>query len=431
MADNRPHVLFLARSFPPVATIAAIRTTSIARYLARAGWKVTVVAPDPRIMREPTNPEGLEELRCNDGVEIVHTDHGLRCLLPLFFRQEGLSANRLIGGTLRRLAVQLDLDDGAGWVRPVLKSTRSLKKGEVDLVLASAAPFSSFVLARLLGKRLGCPYVLDYRDPWTHRDFKKVEVRPWTRALERWVCAKAGAILHVSPMLIQQHVEQFGREEVNHAVTNGYDPEVLDRIKPETFDHRAIVYTGRFYPPIRVIHPVLRALALLHADPSGRWEDVRFHYYGVDSAQFQEAVRECGVAPFVMDHGRVQQGAAFAATKGAAVTVVVTSVSNHVNRGVLGNLPGKLFESIGLGVPLLLISPDGSQARQILEQTESGLGCHGESTENVAAVLKTLLAGYSGKRSTRAADVSWPRLVQHLDAIVRPLAISHKMEAGH
>ncbi|MCA9787252.1 MAG: hypothetical protein KC488_11925, partial [Candidatus Cloacimonetes bacterium] len=135
-----------------------------------------MIAPDPRIMREPTNPEALEELCREDNVEMIHTDHGLRCMLPQFFRQKGLTANRVIGGLIRRLAVLLDIDDGAGWIRPVLNSTRRLRPGSVDLVLASAAPFSSFVLARMLGDRLGCPYVLDYRDPWTHRDFKNVKV---------------------------------------------------------------------------------------------------------------------------------------------------------------------------------------------------------------------------------------------------------------
>ena len=419
MSSSRPSLLFIARSFPPVATIASIRLSSIAGHLAELGWKVTVLAPDPELLREPINTERVRELE-DSGVRILKTDMRGRCLLPAFFHQGWVGRNRLISGVARRLAVKLDLDDGIGWIGSACKAASVLRPGDVDLILASGAPFSSFVIARRLSRTLGCPYVLDYRDPWTQRDFRKNPARPWTRRTERLVCDDAAAIVHVSPMLVPRHVQEFGGAERNHSITNGFDPVVLDAVTPCAFDHRAIVYAGRFYPPHRVIQPVLDAVRLLRDEPDGQWSDLRFHYYGVDSGQVRQAAQDCGASDFLVDHGKVPQKESFSASKGAAVNVVVTSVIKTVDQGILGNLPGKLFEVIGLGSPVLLVSPDGSQARMILDQTRSGLGVSGDDPVRIAEALKELLGRAAG-RSPQADAYSWPRLARQLDTLLRSL----------
>lgn len=424
MSDRCPRLLFIARSFPPVATIASIRLSSIARHLTRNGWDVTVLAPEPGLLKEPANHAGLVTLQ-QEGVSVIHTGMLGRCLLPAFFKQVWPWSTKPVGGLARRTARMLDLDDGIGWIRPALDAAAVLKPGDVDLILASGAPFSSFEIARRLGNRLDCPYVLDYRDPWTQKDFHTRPSQAHTRNLEHRICRDAAAIIHVSPMLVPRHVEEFGGSGRVFSVTNGFDPEVLDAVVPTRFDHRAIVYAGRFYPPHRVIQPVLAALKLIMDAPGDAYSDLRFHYYGVDSGQVNEAAREHGVESLIVDHGRVPQSESFSASKGASINVVVTSVMAQVDQGILGNLPGKLFEVIGLGSPVLLISPEGSQARQILDKSGSGLGFSGSEPENTAAGIRELLGRQPGR--TEAADeFSWPSLAKSLDNILRSQLVSGK-----
>src|SRR5262249_26283507 len=59
---GRPKLLFLAWAFPPAATIGAVRTWNTAKYLSRLGWDVTVVTPDPKLIR---HAEGLEDTATN------------------------------------------------------------------------------------------------------------------------------------------------------------------------------------------------------------------------------------------------------------------------------------------------------------------------------------------------------------------------------
>ncbi len=418
MSPSGPRLLLLARSFPPVANIATLRMCGIACHMQRLGWQVDVACPDPALLRSRPGEERLRELLA-EGVKTVHTGYARRWLLPGMFRQGALGGTPL-GGAGRRLARMLDLDDGSGWIGPLQKAFADKGPGSYDVVLASGSPYGAFVAAGKLARRFGCPFVLDYRDPWTLRDFRDVPVRPWTRALEQRLCDRAAAVIHVSPMLIPPHVEAFGGREKQHTLTNGYEPEVLDRVPAADFDHPAIVYAGRFYPPHRVIDPVLAAIGRLKQSDPEAWRNLRFHYYGADGATVARAAGEQGLQDCLVDHGRVPQEEAWSALRGAAAAVTVTSVAGSVSQGVLGNLPGKLFEMIGLGCATLLVSPEGSQARRILAETRGGESAAGDDPQALDDALRKLL---QGKRDTgpRNTNYAWPTLARRLDGILRPL----------
>ena len=55
----------------------------------------------------------------------------------------------------------------------------------------------------------------------------------------------------------------FGVGSKLHVVPNGYDSGEMAAIKPYDFGHCAIVYTGIFYPPKRIISPFMAALKRL------------------------------------------------------------------------------------------------------------------------------------------------------------------------
>lgn len=45
-----------------------------------------------------------------------------------------------------------------------------------------------------------------------------------------------------------------------HVISNGFNPVEVAAVKPYEFGHFAIMYAGNFYPPKRVITPVMQAL---------------------------------------------------------------------------------------------------------------------------------------------------------------------------
>ena len=65
---KRPKLLFLACFFPPVQGIGSVRTRNIAKYLARLGWEVTVVTPDPSVWRNVEDPEKVSMELDREGI---------------------------------------------------------------------------------------------------------------------------------------------------------------------------------------------------------------------------------------------------------------------------------------------------------------------------------------------------------------------------
>jgi glycosyltransferase involved in cell wall biosynthesis len=415
---RQPRVLFLARPFPPVGTTACIRTWNTAKYLARAGWAVTVVTPDPSIWRRIDNDVEIETELKREGIERILTGHRWRCLNSGSFKYWDHGFGGFVGGICRWTARRLGLDRGIGWVKAGERACSHLTTDDVDIILATAPPFSAFHLAKRLSDRLGRPYVLDYRDLWTRNAHDPGG--PITFPKEARLLKGCVAVTTVSPSWGSLLDGDFKVAPKLHILTNGYDPEYLASIRPHEFGHFAIVYAGNFYPPKRVISPVMAALKSLQAilpGQNGAWD---FHYYGSQQNHVCEEAKRFGVMERVVLHGRVSQAEAFSAARGAGVAVVIASVADRGTREEQGIIPGKLFELIGLGTPILQIAPPGSDVAELLLEAEAGMNFRGTDVDGMGRFLAQLITGkIRRKPSAQMTKWAWPTLVNSLDSLLR------------
>jgi len=415
---RRPRILLLARSFPPTENIASVRTKNIAKHLSRLGWHVTVVTVDPRLLVDPGDEAGTRQLLACEGIERITTRHRLGNLVPGFVRVGLLGSLRPVAGLTRLLGRWLDVDSGYGWIRPVLKSCRRLQPGDVDVIVASGPPYASFVAAEVLAKRLQCPFALDYRDPWTQSSYRWNRPRARSFRAERRLVAGCSLITTVSPNLAEGFKQVFGVGEKVHVLTNGFDPEDLEGIRPTTFDHFALVYAGSFDPPPRVVTPLLRAIKLARAK-AGSMSPMRFHYYGRQSKHVIAEAHRLGVDQMIVDHGQVSRAEALSAVKGAGAVAVVTSVLEDSAHDARGIVTGKVFEALGLGAPILLVAPEGSDAAAIVEGTGGGRRSSASDVAGMASFLEAARAGRWTKREGATAAYEWPNLARQLDQELR------------
>ena len=136
----------------------------------------------------------------------------------------------------------------------------------------------------------------------------------------------------------------------------------------------------------------------------------------------QKAAEKAGVQDLVQLHGRVSQRESWAAIKGADLVAVISSVQPSVSLGVLGNLPGKVFEVLGLGRPILVIAPEGSQLGDIVESCGAGKRFRGDDVRGIADFLRSVARGEVSVTDARSVDYSWPILIQRLDQVLRKAA---------
>jgi hypothetical protein len=420
--NGRPKLLFLACPFPPLRGTACIRTWNIAKYLARLGWEVTVVTPHPSVWRYVNSPEATDLQLRREGIRRISTDYRWGWLAPEFRKCWNHGLAWFIGGIGRVIARRLDVDNGVGWIRAAEQACTTLTPNDVDVILATGAPFAAFKLAKRLSERLRRPYVLDYRDPWTGNPHRARPARPVTVREEASLLADCAAATIVSPSWGEAMDRRFALGPKLHVITNGYDPEELADVKPYEFGHFAIVYAGGFYPPKRVISPVMAALKRLKETMHGRGGEWYFHYYGGQAGHVREEAERFGVMEQIVLHGSVSRAEALAAVKGAGVAVVITTVTEEATMADKGIMTGKVFEPLGLGTPILLVSPPGSDVEIMAETT----GLAQRFTGSDVAGMASFLAGVISGRTIIPKGVeayAWTSIARRFDAILRGAAI--------
>ncbi len=418
-STRKPKLLLLAYYFPPANAIGGVRAYNMAKWLTRAGWDVTVVTPEAGVWRNAEGAAELEETLSREGVRCIRTAHDWRLLSPGHLAGPSSSQWRLAGGVLRRVARALGLEMEIGWMREAERACAGLESHDVDLILATGAPFGSFQLARRLAKRLHRPYVLDYRDLWTSNPHASGDSRQGHRLVETKLLRGAAATIAVSPGVAQVLETRSGLGPGNvKVITNGFDPEESWGVEPLQLDHFAIVYAGVFYPPKRVITPVMRALQRLKKldTPDGRrWA---FHYYGWHGDHVREEASRADLSDRVVIHGLRSRREVLSAVKGAQVSIVIASVLEAAGRRDLGIVTGKVFDAIGLGTPMLVVAPRGSNLEGIINTAGLGACFTGAQIEEMVAFLSNAIRGETRPKG-RPEIYSWSTMVVALDGILR------------
>jgi len=416
---RRPQLLFLAHHFPPVNSVACVRTWNIAKYLSRLGWEVRVVTPDPSLWRFTDSPVEVEENLKKEGIQRVATGHNWRWLNPGYFKCWDSGLGWVLGGICRTLARKFNISMEIGWFKACTWACKSLTEDQVDIILVSGPPFISFELAKYFSEMLGKPYVLDYRDPWSGNPHHRSPFIQSHMQLEATLLKDCAAALIVSPSWAGALRQQFPVKSKLHVITNGFDPDEFIEVKPMQFDHFAIVYCGNFYPPKRVITPVMAALQqlkdLLDTQELPQWT---FHYFGRHGSHVDEEARKFNVSDRVILHGRVSRSEALSAVKGAGVSVVITSVAEEVDAGDKGIIPGKIFEAMGLKTPILLIAPSESDIRKIVGDSGVGACFTGNNIEGIVSFLiKTM--NEVRLESENLEAYAWPNISKRLSGVLK------------
>lgn len=414
---SRYRVLFLAHHFPPLRAIPCVRTWNIAKHLARRGWEVSVLTPDPSLWKCVDDPQEFE-LRLNqENIRRITTSHDWRCLMPEKLRYRNTGIGWLWGGICRRFQLRMGIDRAIGWLNPAKHACNLFGKNAFDIVLATGDPFITFRLAEWVAEKIQCPYVLDYRDPWTDNPYLPSSLLQHADREEGRLFEGASAVTVVSPSWANALKKKYRAHTKVSVMTNGFDLEELAQVQPFQFDHKAIVYTGNFYFPKRALTPIMAALQVLAKTVDSTKTPWLFHYFGAQDQYVRSEASRFGVEDFVVIHGNVPRRDALSAVRGASVATVIASVADEVRFDEQGMIPGKLYEAIGLRTPVLLIAGTNSDARVILNQVGVGEAFMGKETWEIAKFLKRMLAD-TQKQPTLPDEFSWNHISGTLNEVL-------------
>lgn len=257
------------------------------------------------------------------------------------------------------------------WIRPSVRFlTRYLQRHPVDVVVSTGTPHSMHLIGYGVWKRTGILWIADFRDPWTNIDFyHQLMLTQWAdrrhRKLEAKVLQNATLVTTVSWTWAEQ-MKQLGARRVE-VITNGFDAEDFDFLPVEPDPAFTIIHAG-------VMNADRNPLTLWKAlsrriQQDSEIPDFKLLFVGPVDYRVKQSLEEYGLSKFVeirnyVPHSEVLQLMA----RASALLLVLNNTPD-----VMGRIPGKLYEYMASGRPILLIGPPHSDAASILTDAQAGI----------------------------------------------------------
>ncbi len=257
------------------------------------------------------------------------------------------------------------------------------REERVEAVVASGPPFSVLVAGARIARRLGVPFVADFRDAWRDNP-GSLHPTAWHRgralARERQVLSLASAVTCVSGP-IRDEVAELGGRNVT-VLPNGFDPADLVPWSPKPDSAPRIAFMGWLYPahsdPATLFEAMRRA-----AERSSAAEKLVFEVIGPEAPFAVEAAVRAGVSDRVVFRGYQPHHRALELLSEAdAGVVLIRDVPESK-----GSYTGKLFEYLGMGIPILLAGPEDGVAAELVREAHAGWPVSHGDVDGLADVL--------------------------------------------
>lgn len=365
-------ILFLSDNFPPEVNAPATRLYEHARHWVAAGHQVTVITCAPNF------PEGRVYPGYRNVFRSVEQVDGIRVVRVKTF----ISANE---GFLKRT-----LDYMSFMFMSVLIGCFERRP---DVVIATSPQFFAACGGWLLGLLKWRPFVFELRDLWPASITAVGALQPsltirLLEKLELFLYRRAAAIISVTHSFKNDLISRGIDGEKIHVVINGVD---LSRYSPRPRDlelEERWSLKGKFvagyigtHGMAHALDGVVEAASMLVDDDS-----IRFMFVGggADRARVEAMVAERGLTNIVLVSRQPKE--LMPRIWSLCDVAIVPLKDNPVFATVI---PSKIFECMGMGIPVLMSLPDG-EATGIVKESGCGTCVPPEDPGAMAAEIRRL-----------------------------------------
>lgn len=369
-------VLVIAYYWPPSGGSGVQRWVKMCKYLPQNGWLPVVYTP--------LNPAltAVDDTLAADvpaEVEVIRR----RIIEPGQFSRKTTNAQVTpINGQKKTLKQRIAMwirgnlfipDPRVLWVLPSVRFLcRYLREHHVDAIVSTGPPHSMHLIAKMVARRTGLPWVADFRDPWTRMFyFKHLSLTPRAESLhvkmELSVLDGATRVVAVSP-LVQLDFQQATETPVE-LITNGFDAQDFPDMPRSSFssEHFTLLHAGLFAadgnPTV-----LWEALGEMVASDSDFARDFRLVLCGKTDSAVISALCEAGLGDNFTDLGYVDHKSVVQRMKGAAALMLPLRKEPEYR----ATLPGKLFEYLAARRPVIGVGQKDGAMAAILSSTGAG-----------------------------------------------------------
>ncbi len=398
-------LLIVAYYFPPIAASGAMRPLAFCRFLEPYGWRPRVLTTDAQSVFPPHPVDAQLAGKLPAAVRVDAVPHGnplqrllawrgrLRALLRS--HQKGLQVEgsspkcaapptsaAVPGASLKRLVLDWTFefpDPQCPWLNPVTSHAKAFPQEEIpDVIWATGGPWTSLLAGQDLARHWGVPLIVDYRDPWTSNpyvSFSSDWLNGRARQLERSVLKQARRIVTNTHELRSRLQQDYPAEAAKVlTITNGFDPDAFPRLSQQSTagQHKAPLELCHFGTVYGKRTPIVLLQTLLELSRAGRLSNahlcLRFvGAWDVTDATCEDVAQQLEKVGLLKREPPVPYQACLRQMTAADALLVIQPDSPL-------QIPGKIYEYIATGRPLVLLGGEGATAN-LVNRHRLGLAC--------------------------------------------------------
>jgi len=313
-------------------------------------------------------------------------------------------------------------DESRGWVARASRRARALVRSfQPDVVVSSGPPHAAHVVARLATMGTGIRWLVDLRDPWLQMVADSHQWDPLQGTVlariimprvERAVMARADGVLANTQLAAEQLASRYSHTPVVW-VRNGFDPE---RVPPEPIEpHEGLLisYLGALYGN-RSLDVVLEGLRRYIDRGSLPRGPVLLQVAGAAEepyrSRFNRAISLLRLEDHVIQLGSLGGGEALQQLRRSNLALVLAQ-----DQGL--QVPAKLYECIGVGVPTLALAESGSATAE----EASSLGAfvvEPDDAEGIADVFARVHRQPYDVPQASPPEILYPNIVERVSRLL-------------
>ena len=413
---TKKKVLILTYYWPPSGGGGVHRNLKYAKYFREFGWEPVIYTAedadypsiDESLFKDV--PEGIEVVKRKiwEPYNVYRKFVGIKKDKKIY--SGFISENKKMGFT-QRVSIWIRgnffiPDARKFWIKPSIRHLKKyLKQNPVDAIISSGPPHSMHLIGLGIKKSMNIPWVADFRDPWTNIDFydqlqlsRRADRKH--RKLEQSVLKSADQVVTVSWHWADDFKE-LGAPGIQ-VITNGFDEDDFKVDASPDPNEFSIAHIGSLNkdrnPPV-----LWEALKELCEEVDGFREKLVIRLVGNTDISVRGELDRLGImdrADFkdYMPHKEVLK-----MQKESQVLLLLMNDTPNV----LGVVPGKLFEYMASGRPLLAIGPKNGDSARIITESKAGKVCGFKEKEAMKDAIRGMFAAYqAGKLSVDSEDIT-------------------------
>ena len=256
------------------------------------------------------------------------------------------------------------------WVKPsVAFLEKYILENDIDTIVTSGPPHSLHLIGLRLKHTLNVKWFADFRDPWTTIGYHKSlrlsnDAAKKHKKLEHQVLNTADTII-VTSNTTKTEFQAITNKPIE-VITNGYDTE---NIANHVLDTRfSLAHIGSFLSE-RNPNILWECLVELITEIPDFESHLEMKLIGAVSPEVLETIAQFELKPYLKTLGYVSHSEAIAQQRKSQVLLLI-EINSQDTKSII---PGKLFEYMVSGRPIIAIGPQGSDFAEIIYNTNTGV----------------------------------------------------------